>query len=356
MHTTIIEHALTTLGVEHEFIDTLNGCAFRLSARSFDCRGLLFADDDHEQVGLLLVAPVRIPRESRVAVSQYIIRANSSFRIGNLDLDLDDGEWRFRYGIDVECGALTGTMVQSMVGVAVNALEAHHDSIMHVASGDADPEQALAAAREARLSALGELLPPRPETTDTSPDEASMTPPVDPMRNSYRVTAANLIGGEYPGSPPNASDLDMVAKLDAYLDAGITAFIDLTELGELEPYHDTLAALARGHQLDVIIERFPIPDVGICDTATMRTILDRIDALRAEERTVYVHCYGGIGRTGMVIGCWLVRHGTGPEHALAQVDNGFRSMSAEKLARNPGKTAPETSEQKRVVREWAAGA
>lgn len=29
----------------------------------------------------------------------------------------------------------------------------------------------------------------------------------------------------------------------------------------------------------------------------------------AAGQTVYVHCYGGIGRTGTVVGCWLVRHG-----------------------------------------------
>ncbi len=24
---------------------------------------------------------------------------------------------------------------------------------------------------------------------------------------------------------------------------------------------------------------------------------------------VYVHCWGGVGRTGTVVGCWLLRHG-----------------------------------------------
>ena len=77
-----------------------------------------------------------------------------------------------------------------------------------------------------------------------------------------------------------------------------------------------------------------------------------VDPLRNSYRVAAANITGGIGRTGMVIGCRLVRHGTAPEYALDQVNNGFRPMNLEKLVRNAGKTAPATSEQKRVLREW----
>ncbi len=49
----------------------------------------------------------------------------------------------------------------------------------------------------------------------------------------------------------------------------------------------------------------------------MVAALDTIDRLLDEGRTVYVHCWGGIGRTGTVVGSWLVRHQvTAPEQAL----------------------------------------
>ena len=37
--------------------------------------------------------------------------------------------------------------------------------------------------------------------------------------------------------------------------------------------------------------------------------LDAIDAELAAGGLVYVHCWAGCGRTGVVVGCWLVRHG-----------------------------------------------
>lgn len=47
----------------------------------------------------------------------------------------------------------------------------------------------------------------------------------------------------------------------------------------------------------------------------MRAILDAID--RAAGSIVYVHCWGGHGRTGTVAGCYLVRHGQDTRQSLA---------------------------------------
>jgi protein-tyrosine phosphatase len=53
----------------------------------------------------------------------------------------------------------------------------------------------------------------------------------------------------------------------------------------------------------------PIVDLGTTTVPHMTRILDDVDAALADDRSVYVHCWGGIGRTGTVVGCWLVRHG-----------------------------------------------
>ena len=51
----------------------------------------------------------------------------------------------------------------------------------------------------------------------------------------------------------------------------------------------------------------------------MREILDLIDAELAAGGVVYLHRYRGVGRTGTVVGCQLVRHGTPPEHAVEAI-------------------------------------
>jgi protein-tyrosine phosphatase len=44
------------------------------------------------------------------------------------------------------------------------------------------------------------------------------------------------------------------------------------------------------------------------DAEMMGSVLDAIDTSLDEVGPAYVHCWGGHGRTGTAIGCWLVRH------------------------------------------------
>ena len=79
----------------------------------------------------------------------------------------------------------------------------------------------------------------------------------------------------------------------------------------------------------------------------MREILDLIDAELAAGGVVYVHCYGGIGRTGTVVGCYLVRHGTPPDQALATIG---RLRAETPTADWP---SPESEEQCALVESWS---
>ncbi len=98
--------------------------------------------------------------------------------------------------------------------------------------------------------------------------------------------------------------------------------------------------------------RCPIQDVSITDTATLHRILDHIDVALSGEGTVYVHCWGGIGRTGMVAGALLVRRGLPPSGALHVVNAAWRGTAKAQLAKYATRTSPETVEQMRVVAEW----
>jgi atypical dual specificity phosphatase len=47
--------------------------------------------------------------------------------------------------------------------------------------------------------------------------------------------------------------------------------------------------------------------------------VDAIDAALAEGRKVAVHCGGGLGRTGTLLACYLVRHGMSTVDAIERV-------------------------------------
>ena len=172
-----------------------------------------------------------------------------------------------------------------------------------------------------------------------------------PHADSYWIPRPEgvVAAGEYPGdlNPERARE-----KIAAILDAGITCFVDLTEHNELRPYQPMLEheASARGVTIQHI--RRPIRDMGVCGSAEMSATIETIHAAVTSGQKVYVHCWGGVGRTGTVVGCWLVEQGMQPADALAMVDTLFHTMSPAKVARHP-EGSPQTDAQRAVVRGWA---
>ena len=182
---------------------------------------------------------------------------------------------------------------------------------------------------------------------------ANARPPANnlPIPNSYALPGAPLYAGEYPGAKTRD---ETVAKLTKFLDAGITAFVDLTGTADgMTPYVGAVRGLAAERGVSMDYMQHTIQDMDVCDEPTMCNILDTIDILLAKGDVVYVHCWGGVGRTGTVIGCWLVRHGWAPEHALDEVGARFQTMSPEKVRRHAGTGSPQTTEQRAMVLSWS---
>ncbi len=132
------------------------------------------------------------------------------------------------------------------------------------------------------------------------------------------------------------------ARLAALLDAGVTLIVDLTEEDERPTYRLALSGLATQRGRSVRHVRHAIPDLGVPPRTQMVAILDEIDTALAAGETVYVHCLGGIGRTGTVVGCHLVRHGVAGDAALEAIC----------ALRGGLLDSPETEDQRRMVQGW----
>ena len=133
-------------------------------------------------------------------------------------------------------------------------------------------------------------------------------------------------------------------------------FINLQEEGELnnsgQPfvrYDGNLRDIAAKRDDTISHQRFPIPDGGVTSVDRMRCILDAIDLSLSANRADYVHCFGGRGRTGTTICCWLLRHGHVDRGNVLAVLTHLRQADKERGDRN----APENSNQGSFVLNWA---
>ena len=170
--------------------------------------------------------------------------------------------------------------------------------------------------------------------------------PERPLPNSYWVVPGRFAAGEYPSATDPG---EAAARLRALLRAGIHHFIDLTGPGELPPYVEMANREAGRLGLSIEWERHPVADLSVpTSPQQMSGILNAIDAAMCDGRAVYLHCWGGVGRTGTVVGCWLVRRGRTGDEALARIAEWWQHV--EKADRIPA--SPQTSEQRDYVRRW----
>lgn len=195
----------------------------------------------------------------------------------------------------------------------------------------------------------------------TISDEYSTTHPgfgvslnVIPFERSYVVVPGRLLAGVYPASDDPA---ECTAKLRRLLAVGVSHVVNLTEPTEanyqgvrLVNYEPELTALAAERGQEIVCRRFPIRDLDVPSVTTMTAILDDIDGAVGAGRRLFLSCWGGRGRTGTVVGCYMTRHGLAVgDEALAMVRY---------LRRTDAKAhteSPETPEQKQFVRGWRVG-
>jgi hypothetical protein len=186
--------------------------------------------------------------------------------------------------------------------------------------------------------------------------------PTKIIRNSYWVVPDEIIAGPFPGSD---EEFSYKLRLRALFDSGIRAFINLQQIGEMgsgsrkydEDYGKIFGHfLSQNNEKEIdggFIRRFSIPDRDVPSIELMTKILNEIDMLKSKNIPMYIHCWGGIGRTGTVVGCWLIRHGLADRRNVIDEIFNLRKLCVESSCLVY--RSPETETQEQFVLNWAKG-
>ncbi len=161
-----------------------------------------------------------------------------------------------------------------------------------------------------------------------------------PLENSYWVIPSRFLAGEHPfGDDPH----DAQDRFAALREAGINFFVDLTEIGERPVYQRLL-------RRNVRYVRHPIVDCGVpVEDGQMRQIQAAIREALHAKRNLYIHCQAGIGRTGLVVGCYLADEGLGGKAALTKLNKLWQQSARSKS----WAAIPQTQEQANYIRRWS---
>ena len=175
-----------------------------------------------------------------------------------------------------------------------------------------------------------------------------------PYLRSYWVLPTRLLAGCYPG---DKDERRMEAKLGGLVASRIQLVINLMEENELDHdglrfggYELELLEMAGKAGIEIECVRFPVQDLSVPSRDLMVKTLDRIDLEIAQGKIVFVHCWGGKGRTGTVVGCFLARHGIDSGEGVIRRIAALRQNDP-----NAHQRSPETDEQREMVRNWDEG-
>ncbi len=169
-----------------------------------------------------------------------------------------------------------------------------------------------------------------------------------------KIENGRILAQGYPGFP---------LKYEWIFEEGVGFIIDLTMPPDAysnkegwfsvrpdwsgNSYHKDLLKLAAGRKIQ--IESFPIRAYCVPPVEQMVKILDALDeAMRLGKKTL-VHDKLGCERAGMVLGCYLARHGMEPRKALDWLNKELPETLIQ------GYRIPGTEEQYRFVLGWKRG-
>jgi hypothetical protein len=113
------------------------------SGKNGDLRCYAIVRVDLEEFLFYAVAPVKVPEEIRMAVAEYLTRANYGLRIGNFELDYSDGEVRYKSSLDFEGQSLTADLIRNAIYPAVHTMDRYLPGLLRVSFGGATPHEAI---------------------------------------------------------------------------------------------------------------------------------------------------------------------------------------------------------------------
>ena len=168
------------------------------------------------------------------------------------------------------------------------------------------------------------------------------------IKRVYAVIPGKFYAGPIP-SAPDAADIRQILAYPLET-LGVKCFVNLMQSDEVnhigQPFNP-YDGVARAFAPDIETVRFAVRDMTAPSEALMVEILDFIDSKISSEKPVYLHCWGGLGRTGVVVGCWLKRHGE--ENPVAKIHQLRRGVI------NASQTSPQSNCQFKLIESWKVG-
>jgi hypothetical protein len=106
-------------------------------------RLLCYADVEEGKDWLIFYSylPVNTPPDKIPTMAEFMARANRGMRIGNFELDVEDGEIRYKTSLDIEGGELTNKMIDNLLRANLSTMNRYFAGMMELIYSDKTPKE-----------------------------------------------------------------------------------------------------------------------------------------------------------------------------------------------------------------------
>jgi len=163
----------------HDADDSTGIVRCTVKCRNASYRIIIHSDEKLERQRFLVYCPNFVPEHLRSHLCEFINRANYGLKLGNFEMDMKDGELRFRVSIDVEGGELTDVMIRNMLSCGYATMDRYYPGIMAVLYGGRTVEEAIAQVENPGAAAAPEELPEESSGGEDSAGSKALTFTID---------------------------------------------------------------------------------------------------------------------------------------------------------------------------------
>ena len=100
--------------------------------------------EEQEQAVFYAIYPLRAPAERRLEVAEFVARVNYGLTIGNMEIDMSDGEVRYKTSADLSVAPFTLPLLRSLMQACLATADRYYPGFTALLYSDITPEQAVA--------------------------------------------------------------------------------------------------------------------------------------------------------------------------------------------------------------------
>ena len=143
--TVAVEHYLDSQNWKYAYEEDDKHFHLRMKLESFEfCN--VYIQTTRELIITYAVLPIHVPEMQRDAVCRYLARANYNLLLGNFEMDLRDGEVRYKTTLYVRERIPTQIELELHVDLSFHMLDRYAQGLLGILFGGMDDKQAIAVA------------------------------------------------------------------------------------------------------------------------------------------------------------------------------------------------------------------